>query len=177
MLIFGGDANGQLGRGMKYGIKWRNVDILHLFFSSHPLADSNEEMTDDGLGAKHAAQRKMLNELGVTAVHCPIPEMTYLTRILYFASSSGTWAEHELDYILVLRAKKAIPISPNPNEVMNIEYVRREHLNEFITTAKHEGDGITPWFELIANSLLPKWWDNIDNIEIHQDHRNIKKFC
>ena len=147
------------------------------FFSSHPLAGCNEEITDDGLGAKQAAQRRMLNELGVTAEHCPIPEMTYLTRILYSASSSGMWAEHELDYILVLRAKKAIPISPNPNEVMNFEFVRKGHLTEFITTVKHEGEGITPWFELIANSLLPKWWDNIDNIEIHQDHINIRKFC
>lgn len=118
-----------------------------------------------------------MNELGVIAEHCPIPEMTYLTRILYSASSSGMWAEHELDYILVLRAKTAIPLSPNSNEVMNIEYVRKEHLDEFISTAKHEGDGITPWFDLIANSLLPKWWDNLENIEIFQDHLNIRKFC
>ena len=140
------------------------------------MADSKEEMISDGLGVKHAAQRKMLNELGVAAIHCPLKEMMYLTRILYSASSSGMWAEHELDYILVLRAKKAIPVSPNPNEVMNVDYVKKEHLNDFIKTAKHEGEGITPWFELIANSLLPKWWDNIDNIESHQDHLNIKKF-
>jgi len=142
----------------------------------HPLAGSEEEITQEGFGAKQAAQRKMLNELGVPADHCPISEMIYLTRILYSAPSSGMWAEHELDYILVLRAKSAIPLSPNPNEVMNFEYVSKEHINEFITTMKHEGEGVTPWFELIANSLLPKWWDNIDNIEIHQDHKNIRRF-
>ena len=147
-----------------------------IFFSSHPLAGSEEEITQGGFGAKQAAQRKMLNELGVRADHCPISEMIYLTRILYSAPSSGMWAEHELDYILVLRAKSTIPLSPNPNEVMNFEYVSKEHINEFITTMKHEGEGVTPWFELIANSLLPKWWDNIDNIEIHQDHKNIRRF-
>ena len=143
---------------------------------SHPLAVPEEQVTEGGLGAKWAAQRRMLNELGVTKEHCPIAEMTYLTRILYTASSSDQWAEHELDYILVLRTKKNMPIVPNSNEVMNHEYVEKGKLKDFIAAAKHSGDGITPWFQFIANSLLLKWWENIDNIEDHQDHVNIKKF-
>jgi isopentenyl-diphosphate delta-isomerase len=143
---------------------------------SHPLAVADEQESEDGRGVKNAAQRKILNELGVEANDCPVADIKYLTRILYSASSSGKWAEHELDYILFLTSATGMTVEPNPNEVMSTEYVGREELDDFVRAAKAKGEGITPWFELIANSLLPMWWKNIGQIERHQDHRNIKRF-
>ena len=126
-------------------------------------------------GVKTAAQRRILNELGVEAKDCLAQDMTYLTRILYASPSSGQWGEHELDYILFLRAREGgITVTPNPNEVKDIEYVPRTELNDFLREKKKVG--ITPWFELIANSMLPVWWQNLDRLEEHQDHKKIKRF-
>ena len=104
--------------------------------------------------------------------------MTYLTRILY-ASPSGSgdrWGEHELDYILFLRERSGgISLIPNPDEVQNIEYVPRNELEDFVQ-AKKKDVGVTPWFELIAKSMLPVWWDNLDRLQEYQDHKNILNF-
>ncbi len=69
-------------------------------------------------------------------------------------------------------------VRSNPNEVMATEYVRREDLGEFIRAAndKAGGTGITPWFDLIAHSMLPEWWKNLGRIEAYKDHQAIKKF-
>ena len=115
-----------------------------------------------------------MNELGIKAENCPTEEMIYLTRILYASPSSGKWGEHELDYILFLRAKSGLKVTPNPNEVKDIEYVARTELKEFLYAKKDVG--ITPWFKLIANSMLPVWWENLDRLRDHQDHENIKRF-
>jgi isopentenyldiphosphate isomerase len=70
-------------------------------------------------------------------------------------------------------------IVPNPNEVMDTAYVRRNELNEFLAEATRENggvSGVTPWFGLIAKHYLPMWWDDLDNIDAHADQISIKKF-
>ena len=70
------------------------------------------------------------------------------SRILYEASSNSEWGEHELDYILMLRAREPVTLAPNPEEVQDTEWVAREHLQDFLGDLESRGVGITPWFKL-----------------------------
>ena len=44
---------------------------------------------------RNAAQRKLLDELGIPAEDVPVDQFTTLGRILYKAPSDGKWGEHE----------------------------------------------------------------------------------
>lgn len=46
-------------------------------------------------GVRNAAQRKLLDELGIVAEDVPVDQFTTLGRMLYKAPSDGTWGEHE----------------------------------------------------------------------------------
>lgn len=46
-------------------------------------------------GVRNAAQRKLLDELGIPAEDVPVDQFTPLGRILYKAPSDGKWGEHE----------------------------------------------------------------------------------
>jgi len=151
---------------------------------SHPLATFDNEQNapgeSDGLGVKLAAQRKSLDELGIPPDQLPVEKMMYLTRILYKSSSCDKWAEHELDYILFFKdySNDIIP-QPNPDEIQDIRYVGKDELEIFLQEQKMKNcrfNGITPWFNLIATSMLPNWWENIDNLESLKDHTKIMKF-
>lgn len=47
------------------------------------------------LGVRNAAQRKLLDELGIPAEDVPVDQFTPLGRMLYKAPSDGKWGEHE----------------------------------------------------------------------------------
>lgn len=49
----------------------------------------------DVLGVRNAAQRKLLDELGIPAEDVPVDQFTPLGRMLYKAPSDGKWGEHE----------------------------------------------------------------------------------
>ena len=67
---------------------------------------------------KTAAQRRVLNELGILPEQCPVEKMTYLTRILYNSPSCDTWGEQELDYILFFKDyNNDIILRPNRDEI------------------------------------------------------------
>lgn len=46
-------------------------------------------------GVRNAAQRKLLDELGIPAEDVPVDQFTPLGRMLYKAPSDGKWGEHE----------------------------------------------------------------------------------
>ena len=65
---------------------------------SHPLNNATESGSDVEtaiLGAKKAAQRKLLQELGINAEQVPEGELRFLTRLYYKATTEGLWGEHE----------------------------------------------------------------------------------
>ena len=102
--------------------------------------------------------------------------MMYLTRIIYSAQSKDSeWGENEIDYILFLRSNPTL--KPNWNEVKDVRYVGRDELAGFIQKVKDEGSGVTPWFDLIAGSLLPNWWDSLDQLEKFKNHEEIYRFA
>ena len=38
---------------------------------------------------------------------------------------------------------------------------------------KDKGYKVTPWFQLIAEAFLPKYWDNLDKLKPLRDHKKI----
>jgi len=143
---------------------------------SHPLATTLEMEEGEALGVRRAAQRRVEIELGVEDSVASLQDILYLTRILYSAPSSGQWGEHELDYILFLRTQHHPAVRPNMEEVQAVEWVARGDMQDFLRDLEHRGVGITPWFRLISQKLLPYWWENLDRIHELQDHHTIHKF-
>ncbi|GFZ14532.1 isopentenyl diphosphate isomerase 1 [Actinidia rufa] len=111
---------------------------------------------------RNAAQRKLLDELGIPAEDVPVDQFTPLGRILYKAPSDGKWGEHELDYLLFI--VRDVNVHPNPDEVADIRYVDRHQLKELLRKADagEEGLKLSPWFRLVVDNFLFKWWDHVE---------------
>ncbi|XP_055834228.1 isopentenyl-diphosphate Delta-isomerase I-like [Solanum dulcamara] len=129
---------------------------------SHPLYREAELIEENALGVRNAAQRKLLDELGIPAEDVPVDQFTSLGRILYKAPSDGKWGEHELDYLLFM--VREVNMKPNPDEVAEVKYVNREQLKELLRKADagEEGLKLSPWFRLIVDNFLFKWWDHLE---------------
>lgn len=120
-------------------------------------------------GAKVAAQRKLFHELGIPAEDCPLADFHYLTRIHYKSASGAEdskWGEHEIDYILILRTKNDITVNANYNEVRDFKYVTEAQLKEMFTDKNLV---FTPWFKLICETFLLKWWGQLENLKQFED--------
>ncbi|XP_031479715.1 isopentenyl-diphosphate Delta-isomerase I [Nymphaea colorata] len=130
---------------------------------SHPLFRESELIEEDCLGVRNAAQRKLLDELGIPAKDLPVDQFVPLGRMLYKAPSDGKWGEHELDYLLFI--VRDVEVNPNPDEVADIKYVNQEQLRELLRKADagEEGLKLSPWFRLVVDNFLPKWWNHVEN--------------
>ncbi|KAJ9552935.1 hypothetical protein OSB04_016980 [Centaurea solstitialis] len=128
---------------------------------SHPLYREAELIDENALGVRNAAQRKLLDELGIPAEDVPVDQFTPLGRILYKAPSDGKWGEHELDYLLFI--VRDVGMNPNPDEVKDVKYVNAEELKELVRKADagEEGLKLSPWFRLIVDNFLYEWWDRV----------------
>nr|XP_037268277.1 isopentenyl-diphosphate Delta-isomerase 1-like [Rhipicephalus microplus] len=138
---------------------------------SHPLHIPDELEEANALGVKKAAQRRLFIELGIDPKEVPVDEIRYLTRILYKAPSDSTWGENEVDYILFVH--KDVAIKANPNEVKDYLYISREDISNFISLLEVRGQSITPWFKLVLDNFLFKWWESLDNLKKLEDHGTI----
>ncbi|GMP67966.1 hypothetical protein CsSME_00027750 [Camellia sinensis var. sinensis] len=144
---------------------------------SHPLYRESELIEENALGVRNAAQRKLLDELGIPAEDVPVDKFTPLGRMLYKAPSDGKWGEHELDYLLFI--VRDVNVHPNPDEVADIKYVNRDQLKELLrkTDAGEEGLKLSPWFRLVVDNFLFKWWDHVEKGTIQEavDMKTIHK--
>lgn len=138
---------------------------------SHPLYIDSELEEIKALGVKRAAQRRLGIELGIDPASVPAEDFLYMTRILYTAPSDHKWGEREVDYVLIIQ--KDVDLDPNPNEVKECVYVGRNDLKGFLDGVKNKGYKVTPWFQLIAEAFLPKYWDNLDKLKPLRDHKKI----
>lgn len=136
---------------------------------SHPLCVPTELGSDQGdytnldnsiYGAKTAAQRKLFHELGIVPEEVPFEDFKFLTRIHYMSPSNGAWGEHEIDYILIIKADAKV--NANWNEVKDFRYVSKDELKKMFQDEKLV---FTPWFKLICESYLFKWWDDLDALK------------
>jgi isopentenyl-diphosphate delta-isomerase len=124
---------------------------------SHPLHCEPELETQDAMGVKRAAQRKLGQELGIPETGAPLEDMVFMTRMLYRARANAEWVEHEMDHIICLRAD--VEPAPNPNEIAETRWVTQAELRDLLNS-----ELIGPWFRLIAENLLPAWWENLDDL-------------
>ncbi|KAH9252477.1 isopentenyl-diphosphate delta-isomerase [Batrachochytrium salamandrivorans] len=140
---------------------------------SHPLMVEDEMQQEDQMGARRAAQRKLFHEMGIEAHEVPLDQIHFLTRIHYLAPSDGLWGEHEIDYIFIFQGK--VTVKANPNEVKSSLYVTKDELKAMFDTADTTGIKITPWFRLIVETFLYKWWDNLGNLPALKDADTIHR--
>ncbi|XP_015929284.1 isopentenyl-diphosphate Delta-isomerase 1 [Parasteatoda tepidariorum] len=138
---------------------------------SHPLYIASDLEEIKALGVKRAAQRRLHIELGVEPDSIAANEFLYMTRILYTAPFDNRWGEREIDYVLLVQ--KDVELNPNPNEVKDCVYVSRDKLKSFLDDVQKKGLKVTPWFKLIAENFLLKYWDNLDNLKPLRDHKTI----
>ncbi|CAF9917102.1 MAG: isopentenyl-diphosphate delta-isomerase idi1 [Heterodermia speciosa] len=127
---------------------------------SHPLGipgETGSELSEAVQGVRRAAQRKLDQELGIPAKQVPLDDFRFLTRIHYKAPSDGKWGEHEIDYILIIKAD--VDHQANPNEVQDAKYVSQDELKSMFQDSSLK---FTPWFKLICNTMLFEWWDHLD---------------
>ncbi|KJX96195.1 isopentenyl-diphosphate delta-isomerase like protein [Zymoseptoria brevis] len=127
---------------------------------SHPLGipgETGATLEAAVAGVKRAAQRKLDQELGIRKEQVPIEKFDFLTRIHYLAPSDGKWGEHEIDYILFIKAD--VDLNINPNEVQATKYVSADELKDMFKDGSLK---FTPWFKLICQSMLFEWWQNLN---------------
>ncbi|XP_027697417.1 isopentenyl-diphosphate Delta-isomerase 1 [Vombatus ursinus] len=140
---------------------------------SHPLSNPGELEEDNAIGVRRAAQRRLKAELGIPMEQVPPEDISYLTRIHYKAQSDGIWGEHEIDYILFVR--KNVTLDPNPNEIKSYCYVTQKELKKLLEEAANGEIKITPWFKIIAETFLFKWWDNLNHLNRFVEHKKIHR--
>ncbi|XP_072859014.2 isopentenyl-diphosphate Delta-isomerase 1 isoform X2 [Pogona vitticeps] len=140
---------------------------------SHPLSNPLELEENNAIGIRRAAQRRLKAELGIPLEQVTPEELLYITRIHYKARSNGIWGEHEIDYILFVQ--KNVTLNPDPNEIKSYCYVTQEELRELLEKASRNEIKITPWFKLIAETFLFKWWDNLNNLKRFIEHDKIHR--
>ena len=156
---------------------------------SHPLRDMIPTEVDDAVddpqnhaphyhyrGAKAAAQRKLVHELGIhpdqlTATNNMGDEIQFITKFHYWAADTQTygvdapqWGEHEVDYILFYKCHQLaavdIPMQPCPDEVDDYKYVTPTELRTMLADPTLKW---SPWFRGIVERGLWDWWDDLDN--------------
>lgn len=83
-----------------------------------------------------------------------------------------------MDYIFFIKANVTLDV--NPNECRDVAYVSAEKLKEmfkddckfsffYFVLSNSLALLFTPWFKLICDSYLFKWWASIDEIENFRD--------
>ncbi|KAJ2976431.1 hypothetical protein NUW58_g8089 [Xylaria curta] len=101
----------------------------------------------------------------------PFDDFHFLTRIHYKAPSDGKWGEHEIDYILFIKAN--VDLNINPNEVKDYKYVTQDELKALF---KDPTLKFTPWFKLICESMLFEWWSKLDSgLEQYLNEQEIRR--
>jgi isopentenyl-diphosphate delta-isomerase len=145
------------GAKITFPLRWTNTCC------SHPLDIDGEREEKGHLGVKRAAVRKLEHELGIKRGAVPVEALKFLTRIYYLAESDNeTWGEHEIDHILFAQCDVACAV--NENEVAGVMWVTKEELQRLFAERAQRNVVLTPWFEMIANQFLFKWWDQLDHI-------------
>lgn len=82
-----------------------------------------------------------------------------------------------VDYLLFI--VRDVSVNPNPDEVAEYKYVNREQLKELLRKADagEEGLKLSPWFRLVVDNFLFKWWDHLEKGTLNEviDMKTIHK--
>ena len=161
---------------------WTNTCCSHPLHGYNPGEVDDPSAVDSGavMGAKRAAIRKLGHELGIPSKQLPIDQFKFLTRLHYCAADEHTygpqaeWGEHEIDYILFVKAD--VDVSPNPEEVDAVKYVTLAELKSMMQPSS--GLLWSPWFRILATHFLESWWQDVDvtlqtdqHVDLHMIHK------
>lgn len=88
--------------------------------------------------------------------------------IHFSAHQLALWILHDpahyfaVDYLLFI--VRDVNVHPNPDEVAEAKYVNRDQLKELLhkADAGEEGLKLSPWFRLVVDNFLFKWWDHVE---------------
>ena len=129
---------------------------------SHPLHSQEEMETENAMGVKRAAVRKLEQELGIDPSTVSTDDMVFMTKMRYAARMNHEWIEREVDHILVMCAD--LEINPNPNEVANIMWVNHDEMEAMLIEERPPEQAIAPWFRCIAARIMqPTWWASFND--------------
>jgi isopentenyl-diphosphate delta-isomerase len=171
---------------------WTNTCCSHPLSGFTPDEVDDKESVDSGNvdGIKAAAQRKLAHELGINVL--PTESIRYISRIHYSAPCSildgdkdvddgnadgGYWGESEIDYILLTKLDTTndtglFSMQPNAEEVRGVRFVSQD---ELVTMMADPGLKWSPWFRLLAEKLLPAWWNDLDRAITTSDYVELEK--
>lgn len=90
--------------------------------------------------AEECAIRRLDEELGLKA-----HSLTYRNRVEYRADVGNGLVEHELVDVFLWRANRRMTLSPNPDEVMDTEWV---NLPELMCRTQDQPEAFTPWLKI-----------------------------
>ena len=129
---------------------WTNTCCSHPLHGQTPSeVDSEKDLFSGNCpGAKAAAIRKLAHELGIPRAELMAGEIKFLTRLHYWAAdvvthgTSSPWGEHEIDYVLFIRAN--VTCALNAEEVSAVEYVTQAQLKQLMDPSS--GRLWSPWF-------------------------------
>ncbi|CDW78509.1 isopentenyl-diphosphate delta-isomerase 1 [Stylonychia lemnae] len=155
---------------------WTNTCCSH---NAHIPEEITSEQ--DFIGIRRAAVRRSKFELGISELD-PNLDLKVVSRILYYADNCDKFAEHELDYIIFAK-KNLSQWNPknnvNADEIHAIDWVGLHEIEEFLESKKQQdGKGdVTPWFRLLKDSKLKKWWTQlIDEGTFPDEAKSIHRF-
>lgn len=156
---------------------WTNTCCSHQLHAQEPSELDDEASTSEGSvpGAVAAAIRKLEHELGIPPSQLNPHDFRFLTRLHYCAGDVAGgqptgWGEHEMDYILFIKAD--VTLAPNADEIQATKYVDAAELRSMMGAGA--GNKWSPWFRIIAQSFLYRWWDDLDAVLTGAKHADWK---
>ena len=66
-------------------------------------------------------------------------------------------------------------MTPNLNEVMSHRFVSQQELSDLLAEGKEGKVKITPWFNIISETFLSRWWDNLSNLSPFIDTKTVHR--
>ncbi|KAK8833600.1 hypothetical protein WA577_001532 [Blastocystis sp. JDR] len=119
---------------------------------SHPLNVPGETETENDLGVKRAAIRKLKHELGIESDQLSVDDFTGMLTVHYNAASDDTWGENEIDHVLVI--KKNVEFKVNPEEVAEARFFTKEEVEHLLDEGDAGREKVSPWFSRISRYYL-----------------------
>jgi len=154
-----------------FPLVWTNTCCSHPLHGMTPNELDRPEVIAEGshMGVKHAAVRKLGHELGIPAKQLDPKRFKFITRVHYWAADVRTygptapWGEHEIDHLLLyqLKAGEVLTIKPEPSEVESYMWMEQPELKRALNGDSRELRDWSPWFRIIAERFLYKWWADL----------------
>ena len=127
---------------------------------SHPL-DIENENGDEIEGVIHASKRKMFQELGIPEEVSSSWDYNHIGRFEYSCRWDDEWIEHEIDHVLIVRARPELSI--NENEIMDTRWLTHEEINQMLEGENEwKNSIIAPWFRMIWKHFIEPHYPDME---------------